>query len=90
MSGFEKMHFKMYILTSLILQLSQGHGTCEDTLIRILVSRSEIDLKKILDEYHAMYNTRLQEDIVVWPHDHDVFTFPPTHQKKLNMISWYM
>uniref|UniRef100_A0A8P4GMG8 Annexin n=1 Tax=Dicentrarchus labrax TaxID=13489 RepID=A0A8P4GMG8_DICLA len=43
---------------------SQGHGTCEDTLIRVLVSRSEIDLKKILEQYRAMYDVSLQEDIM--------------------------
>ncbi|CAL1569573.1 unnamed protein product [Knipowitschia caucasica] len=41
-----------------------GHGTCEASLIRVLVSRSEVDLKKIVEEYHAMYNRYLQEDIV--------------------------
>ncbi|XP_019965905.1 annexin A1-like [Paralichthys olivaceus] len=42
----------------------EGHGTCEDTLIRVLVSRSEIDLKKIVEEYRAMYNISLQEHIL--------------------------
>lgn len=41
-----------------------GHGTCEDTLIRVLVSRSEVDLKKIVDEYHIMFERYLQDDIV--------------------------
>lgn len=42
----------------------KGRGTCEKTLIRILVSRSEVDLKKIVDEYYAMYDRYLQDDIV--------------------------
>lgn len=41
-----------------------GHGTCEDTLMRVLVSRSEVDLKKILEEYSAMYDASLQEHIM--------------------------
>ncbi|KAM3599460.1 uncharacterized protein V6R79_005919 [Siganus canaliculatus] len=41
----------------------KGHGTCEETLIRVLVSRSEVDLKKILEEYRAMYDKSLQEHI---------------------------
>ncbi|XP_061657295.1 annexin A1-like [Syngnathoides biaculeatus] len=42
----------------------ERHGTCEDTLIRVMVSRSEVDLKKILEEYRAMYDSTLQEDIL--------------------------
>ncbi|KAG7498704.1 annexin A1-like [Solea senegalensis] len=42
----------------------KGYGTCEDTLIRVLVSRSEVDLKKIVEEYRAMYDISLQEDIL--------------------------
>ncbi|XP_074546494.1 annexin A1-like [Halichoeres trimaculatus] len=42
----------------------EGHGTCEETLIRVLVSRSEKDLKKIIQEYRDMYGVRLQDSIV--------------------------
>ncbi|XP_036973356.1 annexin A1-like [Acanthopagrus latus] len=49
----EKLHLAM-----------NRHGTCEKTLIRVMVSRSEVDLKRILEEYRAMYNVSLQEDIL--------------------------
>ncbi|KAM6902235.1 annexin A1-like [Xenentodon cancila] len=49
----EKLHLAM-----------KGLGTCEDTLNRILVSRSEVDLQKIVEEYKAMYKISLQEDIL--------------------------
>ncbi|KAJ3605005.1 hypothetical protein NHX12_027056 [Muraenolepis orangiensis] len=41
----------------------KGHGTCEYTLIRVLVSRSEVDLKRIVEEFQAMYGKPLQECI---------------------------
>ncbi|XP_041825913.1 annexin A1-like [Melanotaenia boesemani] len=49
----EKLHLAM-----------KGLGTCEKTLIRILVSRSEVDLKKILEQYKLMCNHSAQEDIL--------------------------
>lgn len=60
-------------------RVAQGHGTCEDTLMRVLVSRSEVDLKKILEEYSAMYDSSLQEHILVrlsssFPSRHCCFT----------------
>uniref|UniRef100_A0A8C1PG39 Annexin n=1 Tax=Cyprinus carpio TaxID=7962 RepID=A0A8C1PG39_CYPCA len=42
----------------------KGLGTNTDTLTRIIVSRSEIDLLKIMQEYKRMYGKSLQEDIL--------------------------
>ncbi|XP_007575901.1 annexin A1-like [Poecilia formosa] len=42
----------------------KGHGTRDEALIRILVSRSEVDLQKVVEEYRAMFETTLHEDIV--------------------------
>ncbi|XP_029025814.1 annexin A1-like [Betta splendens] len=38
-------------------------GTNEDTLTRVLVSRSEVDLKKIIDEYQGMFSISLHDHI---------------------------
>ncbi|KAL6097215.1 anxa1 [Pungitius sinensis] len=48
----EKLHLAM-----------KGLGTHDHTLIRVLVSRSEVDLKKIVEEYKAMFGVCLQDDI---------------------------
>ncbi|XP_030623698.1 annexin A1-like [Chanos chanos] len=45
-------------------QAMKGFGTNCGTLTRILVSRSEVDLLKILHEYRRMYNRTLQEDLL--------------------------
>ncbi|XP_032426229.1 annexin A1-like [Xiphophorus hellerii] len=42
----------------------KGHGTSDQTLIRILVSRSEVDLQKVVEEYRAMFERTLHEDIL--------------------------
>ncbi|XP_073695746.1 annexin A1-like [Garra rufa] len=42
----------------------KGLGTNTDTLTRIIVSRSEIDLLKIMQEYKRMYGKTLQEDVL--------------------------
>ncbi|XP_051751444.1 annexin A1-like [Ctenopharyngodon idella] len=49
----EKLHLAM-----------KGLGTNTDTLTRIIVSRSEIDLLKIIQEYKRMYGKTLQEAIL--------------------------
>lgn len=41
----------------------KGAGTDEATLIRIIVSRSEIDLNKIQIEYRQLYDRNLKDDI---------------------------
>ncbi|KAM6985945.1 annexin A1-like [Aplochiton taeniatus] len=42
----------------------KGLGTRENSLIRVLVSRSEVDLKKVVDEYKIMYKQTLKQAIV--------------------------
>lgn len=72
-------------------RFAQGHGTCDDTLIRVLVSRSEVDLKKIMEEYRAMYDVSLQDDILVTWHVYDI-NFPSPYvlflsQHHVNIVS---
>uniref|UniRef100_A0A8C2WHL7 Annexin n=1 Tax=Cyclopterus lumpus TaxID=8103 RepID=A0A8C2WHL7_CYCLU len=43
----------------------KGKGTRKNTLTRIMVSRSEIDMKRIKDEYKKNYGTTLYRDILV-------------------------
>uniref|UniRef100_A0A3B3V7A8 Annexin n=1 Tax=Poecilia latipinna TaxID=48699 RepID=A0A3B3V7A8_9TELE len=53
------------LLVHLVHFLSyQGHGTRDEALIRILVSRSEVDLQKVVEEYRAMFEKTLHEDVM--------------------------
>lgn len=46
----------------------QGKGTRKHILTRIMVSRSEIDMKRIKDDYKKNYGKALYQDILVSRH----------------------
>lgn len=46
----------------------QGKGTRKNVLTRIMVSRSEIDMKQIKEEYKKNYGKTLHMDILVSGH----------------------
>lgn len=46
----------------------QGKGTRKNILTRIMVSRSEIDMKQIKEEYKKNYSKTLHMDILVRKH----------------------
>lgn len=43
----------------------QGLGTDDTTLIRVLVSRAELDLAAVKREYEALYDKTLESEIRV-------------------------
>uniref|UniRef100_A0A8D3CM05 Annexin n=1 Tax=Scophthalmus maximus TaxID=52904 RepID=A0A8D3CM05_SCOMX len=47
-----------------VFSVYQGKGTRKRILTRIMVSRSEIDMKRIKDEYKKNYSTTLYQDIL--------------------------
>lgn len=49
----------------MLLIVYQGKGTRTADLTRIMVSRSEIDLKRIKEEYKKSYGKTLYQDILV-------------------------
>lgn len=51
-------HFAKVIRTSIV-----GLGTDEDSLNRAIVTRAEIDMKKIKSEYLEVYKTSIEDDI---------------------------
>ncbi|KAL9240045.1 hypothetical protein vseg_014307 [Gypsophila vaccaria] len=51
-------HFAEVIRTSVV-----GSGTDEDSLSRAIVTRAEIDMKKVKFEYERMYKTSVEEDV---------------------------
>lgn len=46
----------------------QGKGTRKPILTRIMVSRSEIDMKQIKEDYKKNYGKTLHQDILVSKH----------------------
>uniref|UniRef100_A0A674CI20 Annexin n=1 Tax=Salmo trutta TaxID=8032 RepID=A0A674CI20_SALTR len=53
----------LYSISVIYIQLicMIGYGTCDETLIRVLLSRSEVDLKKVIEEFETMYKRTLQQ-----------------------------
>lgn len=41
-----------------------GLGTDEESLTRAIVSRAEVDLKKVKEEYKVRYKTTVTKDVV--------------------------
>ncbi|TXG55963.1 hypothetical protein EZV62_017276 [Acer yangbiense] len=52
-------HFAEVIRNSIV-----GLGTDEDSLTRAIVTRAEVDLKKVREEYSSMYKDDLDKDVI--------------------------
>ncbi|XP_038988745.1 annexin D3 [Phoenix dactylifera] len=57
--GSPEKHFAEVVRSSVL-----GLGTDEDSLTRAIVSRAEIDMKQIKEEYKNRYNTTLNADVI--------------------------
>uniref|UniRef100_A0A1D1XW22 Annexin n=1 Tax=Anthurium amnicola TaxID=1678845 RepID=A0A1D1XW22_9ARAE len=52
-------HFAEVVRSSVV-----GLGTDEDSLSRAIISRAEIDMQKIKEEYMSTYKVRLEDDVI--------------------------
>ena len=55
--------FLMALLFQVIRSSIVGLGTDEESLTRAIVSRAEIDMRKVKEEYKARYHTTLTSDV---------------------------
>jgi annexin D len=55
--------FLMALLFQVIRSSIVGLGTDEESLTRAIVSRAEIDMKKVKEEYRARYRTTVTSDV---------------------------
>lgn len=62
-----------------IVMFWQGAGTKDTTLIRIMVTRSEVDMLDIRQAYVRTYGKSLYTAISVSPTDHLTMTIPHSH-----------
>lgn len=53
----------------------QGAGTDDQTLVRVIVSRAELDLAAIKREYERLYDKMLQSDLQVSAERSRCFSF---------------
>ena len=50
---------------SILYKTMKGLGTDDNTLIRVVISRSEVDMQKIKEEFKNLYKQTLQDFIIV-------------------------
>lgn len=59
------MHSLVYLLLFKVMKSCfDGLGTDESSLTRVIVTRAEIDLLKIKEEYQNLYNTSILDVVV--------------------------